>query len=181
MKAKSNIFFVVFISIVLILILIVSLNYEKVDSFIEQNVGVYGYPAIFLFSFLTDTIDQPIVPEVPAILGFVYGLNILYVFLIAALGISCMGFINFYIGRKVFSKKIGDLCTTKKYANYCRLFHKYGKWSLLIAALTPLPYVTFVWLSGAFGMRFRTFFVFGTLAKALRLGIALLIASIFYV
>ena len=180
MKAKSNIFWLVFISIVLVLILIVSLNYEKIDSFIGQNVEVYGYPAIFLFSFLSDAIDQPIVPEVPAILGVVYGLNILSVFLIAVLGISCMGFINFYIGRRVFSKKIGDLCTTKKYANYCKLFHKYGKWSLLIAALTPLPYVTFVWLSGAFGMKFRTFFVFGMLAKAFRLGIILLIVSIFF-
>lgn len=179
MKAKKNIFLVGFICIILALILIVSLNYEKVDSFVEQNVETYGYPAIFIFSFLGDSIDQPIVPEVPAILGVVYGLNVLYVFLIAALGISCMGFINFNVGRKIFSKKIGDLCTTKKYANYCRLFHKYGKWSLLLAGLTPLPYVTFVWLSGAFGMKFRTFFVFGMMAKVLRLGIVLLIVSVF--
>ncbi len=181
MNRENELFLVVFISIILILILIVSLNYERIDSFIEKNVEDYGYPAIFIFSFLSDTIDQPIVPEVPTILGVGYRLDPLNVFLTAALGISLIGFINFRIGRRVFSKKIRNLCTTKKYANYCRFFYKYGKWSLLMAALTPLPYVTFVWLSGAFGMKFKTFLVFGTLAKAFRLGFILMVYLLFNV
>ena len=143
MKTKNTLFWVLFIGIILILIFIVSLNYNNINSFIEENVGVYGYPAIFIFSFLSDAIDQPIVVEVPAVLGAIYGLDVLNVFLAGALGISLIGFINFNIGRIVFRKRIKDLCNIKKYSNYCRLFYKYGKLSLLLAALTPLPYVTF--------------------------------------
>jgi len=175
MDKKTKIFWVLFIGIILVLISIISLNYNSINYFIEQNIQDYGYPAIFLFGFFTDAIDQPIVVEVPATLGVIYGLNILYVFLVAALGVSLIGIINFNVGRIVFSKKIENLCTSKKYAKYCSMFQKYGKLSLLIAALTPVPYVTFVWLSGAFNMRFKDFFVFGMLAKALRLGIILLL------
>lgn len=179
MKTKNKIFWIILIMILVILIYIISINYNQINSFIQENVQIYGYPAIFLFSFLTDAIDQPVVPEVPSVLGVLYGLNVFYVFLIATLGISCIGLINFNIGRKVFRNKVKEFCSTQKNIKYYKLFHKYGKWSLLLAALTPLPYVTFVWLSGAFEMKFRTFFVFGMLAKAFRLGVILLVITLF--
>jgi len=179
MKTKNKVFWVVFITILIVLIYIISVNYNSINSFIQEDIGAYGYPAIFLFSFLTDAIDQPIVPEVTAILGVVYGLDVLFVFLCAAAGISLVGFINFNIGRKVFKYKLEEFCSKNKNIKYYNLYSKYGKWALLLVALTPLPYVTFVWLSGAFGMKFRTFFVFGMLAKAFRLGFVLLIITLF--
>lgn len=175
MKTKTKIFWVVFITILIILIGIISVNSDLINSFVKENVGVYGYPAIFLFSFLTDVIDQPIVPEIPAILGVVYGLDVLFVFLYAAAGISLVSLINFNIGRKVFKYKLEEFCSKNKNIKYYNLFQRYGKWALLLAALTPLPYVTFVWLSGAFEMKFKTFFVFGMLGKVFRLGFALFI------
>lgn len=181
MGRGNKLFLVLFISIILVLILIITLNYNQINSFIEKNIETYSYLAIFLFSFLADAIDQPIVPEIPAILGVVYGLDPLSVFFVAVPGLWLISLINFGIGRRFFKKKIGDLCTTKKYTNYCKFFHRYGRWSLLLTALTPLPYVTFVWLSGAFDMKFRNFLVFGMIPKALRLGFFLLIFLLFNV
>jgi membrane protein YqaA with SNARE-associated domain len=178
MKTKNKIFWVIFITILIVLIYTISVNSDSINYFIKANVKTYGYPAIFLFCFLDDTIDQPIVPEIPAILGVVYGLDVLFVFLIGSLGLSYIGLINFNIGRKVFKYKIEEFCSKDKNIKYYKLFQKYGKWSLLIAALTPVPYVTFVWLSGAFGMKFKTFFVFGMLGKVFRLGFALFITVI---
>lgn len=180
MNREDKLFWFLLIAIIAVLIVIITLNYESINSFIEVNVQDYGYPAIFIFSFLCDIVDQPIVPEVPAVLGIGYGLDVLNVFLVAVAGISIIGFINFSIGRRIFRKKIKELCKIDKYANYCKLFYKYGKLSLLLAALTPLPYVTFVWLSGAFDMKFRTFFIFGMMAKALRLGFFLLVGVLFF-
>lgn len=180
MENKNKLFLILFISIILILILIVTLNSGKIDLFIRENIGIYGYPAIFLFCFLCDSIDQPILPEIPAVLGVFYGLKAPYVFLFAAIGISFMGLINFNIGRLVLSKRIVDLKTSKKYSKFYVLFHKYGRFSLLLAALTPLPYITFVWLSGAFGMKFRNFLIFGMIPKTLRLGFYLTLSYLIF-
>jgi membrane protein YqaA with SNARE-associated domain len=179
MKTKNKVFWIILIIVLAVVITIITLNYDKINLFIEQNIGFYGYPAIFLFCFLADIIDQPIIPEVPSILGVVYGLDVFFVFLFAVAGIWIMSIINFNVGRRVFRYKMENLCSIRKYNNYCKIFHKYGKLSLLLAGLTPLPYVTFVWLSGAFGMKFRTFFVFGMVAKALRLGFFLFIFTLF--
>lgn len=181
MKTKNKVFWVLFFIILIISIYIITINYNEINSFIEQNIESYGYPAIFLFCFLADVIDQPVIPEVPSLLGVLYGLDVFFVFLFGVAGIWLMSIINFNVGRRIFRYKLEDLCSTKRYANYCKFFYKYGKLSLLIAALTPLPYVTFVWLSGAFGMKFRTFFVFGMLAKALRLGFFLLMITLFFI
>lgn len=180
MKTKNKIFWIFLIIILAILITIITINYDQINFFIEQNIGVYGYPAIFFFCMLTDVIDQPIIPEVPSVLGLLYGLDVFFIFLFGVAGIWIMSVINFNIGKRVFKYKIESLSSTSKHRDYCKIFQKYGSLSLFIAALTPLPYVTFVWLSGAFGMKFRTFFVFGMLAKALRLGIFLLIGVLIF-
>lgn len=162
--------------IVIALILIVTLNIEFFYNLIDKYVEIYGYPAVFVFSFLADVIDQPIGPEVPASIGTLLGLDPLFVFLLAVAGSWIISLINFNIGRNYLSEKIQKSCKTRSYINYCRLFHKYGEIALLLATLTPVPYVFFVWLSGSFRMRLRNFFVFGLLARAFRIGFILLTA-----
>lgn len=176
MKTRNKVFWVVFFIILITIIYIISVNYQEVNSFIEENIHIYGYPAIFLFAALADIVDQPIIPEIPSILGMLYGLNILFIFLFAVAGIWIMSIINFNIGKRVLKERLESVCGTNRYTDYCRIHNKYGKLALLLAALTPLPYVSFVWISGAFGMKFRDFFIFGMLAKILRLGSFLLLA-----
>jgi|GEM_PF-2630180 len=81
MKRKSFLFFVILALFVVSIALIVSWNADFLKSFIEGKIFLYGYPAVFAFSFLTDIIDQPIGPEVPASFAVVFGLDPLYVFL----------------------------------------------------------------------------------------------------
>jgi len=176
MERKDKIFLIIFLLIVVILILIITLNLDFFYNFMDNNIEIYGYPAVFVFSFLSDIIDQPIGPEVPASVGAVFGLDPLYTFLLAVAGSSLISLINFYIGKRYLSEKLERVCKTKSYINYCRLFYKYGPVALLLAALTPVPYVFTIWLSGSFKMKLRNFFVFGLLARALRIGFILLTA-----
>jgi membrane protein YqaA with SNARE-associated domain len=44
---------------------------------------------------------------------------------------------------------------------------------LLVAAISPIPYVFFVWMSGAFGMKLRDFFYFGAIPRTLRILVVL--------
>jgi len=173
---KNKIFLVIWLLIIVNLSLIITLNVDYFYNLIRNNVERYGYTAVFVFSFLSDAIDQPIGPEWPASVGAVFGLDPLFVFLLAVLGSGSISLINFYIGRKYLSKRLECSCSTKIYVNYCKLFHTYGPIALLIGAITPVPYVFTVWLSGSFHMKLRNFFIFGLLARALRIGFILLFA-----
>ncbi|MBI2629660.1 VTT domain-containing protein [Candidatus Pacearchaeota archaeon] len=173
MNRKSEVFMIIFILLVVTFALIIALNLDYFDSLIKRNIETYGYPAIWVFAFLCDLLEQPISSEVPAIFGYLLGMNVVYLFVIASLGSSIASLMNFYFGKRVLSSKILRHCETKKYANYCKFFYKHGNLSLALAALTPIPYVTFCWLSGAFNMSLKNFFIYGLLTKAARIGFAL--------
>lgn len=176
MNRKHEIFLLLFVLLVLSLFLIVLLNYDYLKDVISKDIETYGYPAVFIFSFLCDLLEQPISSEIPAAAGYLLGLNIFFVFFVSISASWSASLINFYFGRKVLSKKLVSYCSTEKHKKYCKLFYKYGNLAIFIAAVTPVPYVTFCWISGAFNMKLRNFFVFGLLGKALRTGIILWLA-----
>lgn len=160
--------------ILITFIILVLLNLNPINEFIRRNIEIYGYPAIFVFSLISNSFDQPIGPDSIASIGLFFGLNLLLVFIFSVLGTWTMDIIGFNLGRRVFSKRIRASCSAKQHLKQCKLFFKYGKFALLIGALTPVPEVFMIWLSGAFGMKFKYFFVFGMLPKAFRIGIVLL-------
>jgi len=173
MQRRNKIFLVLFLLIVVTLILIVVLNLEYFNYLIQSNIKTYGYPAVFSFSFLSDVIDQPIGPEIVASFGAIFGLNILYVFLLASFGSLCISLINFYGSRTFLSNRVKNSFTSQQHGKHLELFKKYGKFSLVLAALTPVPYVLFVWLSGSYGMKLRDFFLYATLPRTFRIGFVL--------
>lgn len=177
MVKKNNIFWVVFLLVLLTLIFIVSLNLGYFNSLISKYIGIYGYYALFILSLLSDSFDQPIGPDAVAVAGYLLGLNLLSVFIICVAATWIMDLISYYLGRTIFSEKIKAACSTKRHANHCKFFFKYGKFALFLGGLTPIPEVFIIWLSGAFHMKLRDFFLFGMLAKAFRIGIVLLIVA----
>ena len=91
-------------------------------------------------------------------------------FFYSVAGIWLISLVNFYIGRKFLAKKFNDACKIGTRDRVCTLFQKYGKIEILVAALTPVPFVSSCWAAGAFKMRLRDFFFFGMLVRALRIG-----------
>lgn len=171
-KIEVLLFFMAFIA----LSLVITLNLSYLQSFSQKGINVYGYPAVFVLSFLSDTTDQPIEPDTIGGFAVVVGLNVFIVFLLAVAGEWSINLLSFYLSKKYFSKKIIDSCSTKEYRNYCKWFVKYGRLSLLFSALI-FPYIIFIWLSGAFQMKFRDFFIFGMLPRVLRIGVILLVVA----
>lgn len=179
MERETWIFWIVWFSIVVLLALIVVLNLNTINNFISENIHKYGYPAVFVLGGLTDAVDQPIGPEVVSGFATGFGLDALYVFILVFLGSFLVTNIHYYIGKHYLAQKITKSCSTKQYANTCKLFHKYGAIVLLLGALTPVPYVFSIWLSAAFGVKYKMFLIFGPLARAFRIGlIALIVAGI---
>ncbi len=180
MKLKNPyrlIFFIIF-SLGIALLVGFNLNYAKL--LIEKSILVYGYLAVFAFGFLVDFIVQPIGPEVPASLGLIFGLNFYYVFLFVLFGSYLGSVISFFIGRNFLDSDIKRICKSKKRKKYCKLFRKYGKFALLIASVSPVPYVLFCWLSGAFKIKFTDFIIFGLVPRTFRILFVMLLISFFF-
>lgn len=177
MKRKNITFLLVFLLVIVLLALLVAYNFDYLSNLVKENIGIYGYPAIFVFSFLSDSFDQPIGPEAVAGVSVLFGLSPLLIFFVAVAGSWSVLVIHLYIGRRFFAKKLRDACSLRSGDTICNLFKKYGKLEIMIAALTPVPFVSSCWAAGAFGMKLRDFFVFGMLPRALRIGVILLIVS----
>ena len=109
MKRKNKLFWVLLISLILVLISIITLNYNSINLIIQNDVQVYGYPAIFIFSMLSNSFDQPIGPDSIALFGFLFGLEFFLLFFIIVAGVWTMGLVNYSIGRKFFSKRIDKI------------------------------------------------------------------------
>ena len=178
MERKDKIFWVIFLMTLVVLIAIVFFNIGTLNSFIKSYLNIYGYPAVFVFSALSNSFDQPIGPDAVAVAGRLVGLDVLYVFIFAVAGTWFMDILNYNLGKRVFSERVKASCSTKKYNNYCKLFFKYGRFALLISALLPIPEIFMEWLAGAFHMNKRDFFFCAMLPKAFRIGLVLLGVSL---
>lgn len=175
---KKRIEFAIFWIVILSIAIIVFRNLEIVKEEIGQFIILFGYPAVLVLSALTDALEQPIGPEVPSILALLFGLNPLIVMPLAFLGTSLGSLISFYIGTRFLTKRISHICSNDGHVNLCKLFSKYGKWEIAIAAVSPIPYVTSCWLAGAFNMHIKDFIIFGILPRLLRLSV---IVTVFFI
>ncbi|MEN7982272.1 MAG: VTT domain-containing protein [Nanoarchaeota archaeon] len=180
MKLKNPYRLIIFAVFFFCAILLISLNLNYVKFFIENSISNYGYFAVFVFGFLADFLEQPIGPEVPASLALVFGLGFYKIFLFVLMGSYLGSILSFYIGKNFLSEDITNLCNKKYRKKYCKFFHKYGKLSLSIAAISPVPYVFFCWMAGAFNFKFFEFVIFGLIPRAFRIfGIMFLVGFFF--
>ena len=77
--------------------------------------------------------------------------------------------LNYLFGKGYFSDKLVSLLDGKKVRKYEKIFEKYGKWGLFLAAIGPVPWVPFCWLAGSFKMKFEKFFLWGLFPRLLRI------------
>lgn len=167
MKLRNKIFFIIAILIIIAIAVYVFYNLNNIKTSAGTYILIYGYPAILLFSFLSELIDQPIGPETIGSLGVALGLNVFFVFILAIAGGWASNLVGFNFGRKYLSSKLMNSCYVGEYKSYCRLFEKYGKWSLLFSAIL-FPYIIFIWISGAFQMKTKDFFWYGMIPRMIR-------------
>lgn len=175
---KNKKLLITFLVIILTLIIIVSLSPHYFGTVIKQNIKEHDYLAIFVFTFLSDLIDQPLGPDLVAVIGLYFKLSIVYIFLASILGTWSVSLVNYYIGQRVFYDNINNLHNSKKYKKAYHLINKYGEYGLLLSATLPImPYTICTWFAGAFKMKMRHFFFYGMLPKVIK---TCLITLLFY-
>ncbi len=121
----------------------------------------YGYPGLFLVSFLGSTIFIPLTVEIflAGIIGV--GLNPVYAVLIATIGSTFGSIVNYLIGRigiKYYMKKVKK---SKENDKWQKIADKYGSIGLLavLALPLPLPVDILTIAAGVSRMKFKYFLI----------------------
>jgi len=127
----------------------------------QSLVNNYGYIGLFFVAF-TESIIQPIPPDVFIIGASAFGLNPLYCTIVSTVGSLCGGLVGYSLGYKfdtpLFIRFFGETYLIKGE----EFFNKYGIWGISIAGFSPIPYKVITWLSGIFEMKL-SHFIIGTL------------------
>jgi len=168
LKPFSKVFLALIISFMLLLTVIVFLNYYKIEHELLDFVKDYGQLAIFLISFFTDILFQPIGPDVAVIGGVLIYKEFLYSVFFASLGSICASFLSYLFGRMFRSYGMQKLNSSAKYHKWRRIYARYGLISLSIGALTPVPYVPMCWIAGLFNVKIYKFILFGIVPRVIR-------------
>ena len=169
-KQKKSLTF--FLIAILILAALIFFYIEPIKDNIQNFVIAYGLIAVFVFAFLSDVLTQPIGPEVAAGFAIAIGSNPWLIFIFTVAGSIVGSLISYIIGTKFLSyKKI--LIDNKEYSGKIQRFKNHFRAGLFVAAITPVPWVIFCWLSGAIHMEIRDFFIFGLIPRTIRIAIVL--------
>jgi membrane protein YqaA with SNARE-associated domain len=155
----------IYVAVLVFVVAFFTVLRDEIISFVAQ----YGYTSIFVTSFLTDMFLQPIGPDVPLIAGIIAKLNVVLAFFAAWVGSVLASLVGYRLGHVWGIYGFRELYGEKAYKKWGRLYHRRGRLVLLVAALTPVPYVPFCWLSGAFNLSKMNFFLYGILPRGLRL------------
>lgn len=166
MKKLNLLYIIALYSLFIIGIFLIVLIYSKrIKSGIFSLISIYGYIGILIIAFIVDILFQPIGPEIPLIAARTIALNMIIVIFLTIIGSMLASFFNYKIGKILYPKVCGD----KRYTKYIKLYQKHGKFSLLVAALGPIPYTPFCWFSGALGLSIKNFLYFGIFPRTLRI------------
>ena len=124
---------------------------ENLLNLAKGLVEDYGYLGIFLIAF-TESIIQPIPPDIFISGGTIFGLNPLFASLIATLGSVLGGIVGYFLGKFLGEPIFKKIFKENWYNKGELLFRKYGIWAVIIAAITPIPFKAICWLAGIFEM-----------------------------
>lgn len=168
----------IFLAGMIIVFIVVAINYRYFESAATYMAEAYGLGGIFIISFLTDIFMQPIGPDVPLIGGMLGGINKYYAYLAAGLGsitASMFGYMmGFFYGEFGIKKLYGE----EKYLKWEKFYSKWGCLSVAVAAMTPVPYVPFCWVSGIFKLKLWKFIIFALIPRMIRFYIVMVLAAL---
>jgi len=141
---------------------------EDLKNFVKQFVESYGYMAVFIISYLSDIVMQPIAPDLPIFIGIMLSLNPISVVVIAIVASFLATVTGYYLGLKFGSQGFVRFYGQEKYSSIRNKYDKY-KFIIPLAAISPIPYVPICWISGILRMDKYKFIIYSILPRSVRL------------
>lgn len=142
------------------------------DWVLSWEKSPYGLLALFILAFIESSVF-PIPPDILLIALCLANQKKSFKFaLICSIGSVLGGMFGYFIGYSLFEvigkPIIGMYHYEKQFANLCMAFNDYAFISVLIAAITPIPYKVFTIASGVAKADFSTFVLASVIGRSFR-------------
>lgn len=158
-----------------VLMILIFISFALFAFYVQQIITIfvsdYGFIGIFIMSFITDLLVQPIGPDVPLILGVAVKLNPWIVLLTVLLGSYTALLVAYYLGKTVGAAGIERIIGKKRFAKLSK-YETGSKWFMFIGSLTPIPYIPY--LVGLWRFSFVDTIMFVIIPRTLRFVIVLI-------
>lgn len=166
-RRDVKIFDIIIISLMIAGSIYLILNYEKAASNAIAGIGYYGLWALFIFTFLFETIPQFISPDYILFFAIGLGINIYQAVAVTIIASTLCSWLAFLIGYHYGFGVVAPLFNEKQLDKILRFWNKHGKWFVILSATIPLPVPYIPVIFGAFRMRKKDFILWGIIPRAI--------------
>ncbi|MDP3987124.1 MAG: VTT domain-containing protein [Nanoarchaeota archaeon] len=152
------------ITLLTLLIFFLSILFrEEIQLFITHDAENYGLAAVFIIVFILELIPQYVSPHLIIINAGILRFSILSITALSILGTITSSLLGFYLGRTYGFEIIRNFYNKNKINYIDKKMDAYGKWFLVVAAMSPIPYLPIVF--GSFNIKWHTFILYGVIPR----------------
>lgn len=152
------------------------IQYHEIKADLENEIELYGPLGLLIAGIVVDSIGGPFGPEVPVIAGLLADIPIPTVIYMTGVGSAVASLIVYFFG--YFFGEYGALyfVSRENYDKWRRVFHRHRRITMVLASLTPVPYVTVCVISGIFKVHLLEYLIFVIGARLIRIiGVAYIV------
>lgn len=169
LKRRMQIIDVILALIIVGFMIFSLINYNNLKQQMTQEVEISGLVGVFILTFFLEFIPQIMNPILGVLAALTAQINVHFVVLTAVIASFMGSVLGFWIGKKYGSKYVYALFERKTILKIHNFWEKYGKWFVLVSAVTPVPYVPMIF--GALHMKWKDFALYGLLPRILNFAV----------
>ncbi|MDP1728687.1 MAG: VTT domain-containing protein [archaeon] len=163
LKKRIEIISILFAMAVIGFMVFSLINYNSLKVRVESEVQVSGFIGLFFAMFFLELIPQVMNPVLAVLAAITANMNVYFVLIFAVLGSLAGSLSGFWIGKKYGFKYIYALFEEKQVVRVHNFWDKYGKWFVLVSAVSPFPFIPLIF--GALHMKWKNFIIYGLIPR----------------
>lgn len=179
MKTKKliKILTITFVLIFLFLFVLTIVYAKEIESFLGSNLESYGAGILFLIAFLIELIPNYLSPHIGIVNAFFLNVSFQTTFLFLILGSIMGSILGFEIGKKYGVTLEKNFLSEDRVDRIEEILNEKGRWGVLLAAVSPLPYWPII--LGSLKFSRKNFFIFGIIPRSIGIFLATVVVYSF--
>lgn len=155
---------------VLIVVLFFLLLYHKqeIQEWAKLAVENYGYGALFVLTWLSDVLIQPIPADFLVFGSRFGGSSLLLTAVTAGTSSALGGTTGYYVGRLFGPWRFRRIFGSKILRAGRNLFRKHGALAIFVAGVSPIPYSATCWIGGIYKTPLHEVVIASLISRTLR-------------